>query len=364
MTLHTNKAQRDLRADVGQLLVMGFEGASLTPALAAFIRSLQPGGLILFARNITDALQTHALLRECRQQLDTPPFLCVDMEGGTVDRLKHAIAPAPSAARVFATGKKNFFREHGRLIGAECRALGFNVDFAPSSDLAFEASRAVLGSRAVSADPKQVIGYVRAFLQGLRDSRVLGCGKHFPGLGAAALDSHHALPTINKSRKELWDQDLAPYRALRKLLPFVMIAHASYPQIIDDGLPASLSPEWISGILHKKIGYRGLVISDDLEMAGVLALGSVADAALATLRAGADLFLVSHQEILVREAIEKALTTAERDRAFARYIARAAHRVRNFKSRYREVKHFPPLPTAAAIEKLRARIARFSEALA
>jgi beta-N-acetylhexosaminidase len=143
-----------------------------------------------------------------------------------------------------------------------------------------------------------------------------------------------------------------------------MVAHASYPQVVNDGLPCSLSREWITGMLRKKIGYRGLVISDDLEMAGALALGSVADAALATLRAGADLFLVSHQEAFVRDAYEKVLTTAERDHAFARYIAQAARRVRDFKSRRRELKHFSPPPTTTVIEKLRVRMQRFNEALA
>ncbi|HEV2113644.1 MAG TPA: beta-N-acetylhexosaminidase, partial [Terriglobales bacterium] len=345
------KPQPDLRADVGQLLVMGFEGIALTPALAALIRELQPGGLIFFARNITTPRQTHALLRECRSLLATPPFLCVDMEGGTVDRLKHAVAPAPSAARVFAGGKRKLFREHGRLIGAECRAVGFNLDFAPCSDLAFEASSGVLGSRAVSSDPDQVTTYVRAFLQGLRDSDVLGCGKHFPGLGPAALDSHHALPTISKSLTELWAEDIAPYRALRRVFPFIMVAHALYPQVVNDGLPASLSPEWINGILRKRIGYRGLVISDDLEMAGATSVGSVAHAAVATLRAGGDLFLVSHQEESVRESFAKVLIVAGRDDRFARHIAHSAARVRAFKSRHVEVKRFPPPPANAVIEK-------------
>lgn len=357
------KPRRDLRADVGQLLVMGFEGTSLMPALASLIRELQPGGLILFARNVTSAQETHALLQECRSLLRVPPFLCVDMEGGTVDRLKHAVAPAPSAARVFASGKKRLFREHGRCIGSECRALGFNVDFAPSSDLAFEASRAVLGSRAVSADPTEVTAYVRAFLQGLRSSRVLGCGKHFPGLGAAALDSHHTLPTIEKSRQALWSQDLAPYRTLRRVLPFVMVAHASFPRVVDDGLPASLSHEWISGILRAEIGYRGLIISDDLEMSGAASIGSVAAAALATLRAGADLYLVSHHEASVRESFAKILITAAREPEFARQIARSAQRVLSFKSRHAEVKHFPAPSSAAAIQKLRDRLARLTEAL-
>jgi len=354
---------RQLREQVGQLLVMGFEGESLSPALVKLISELQPGGVILFARNIHEARQTHALLKDCRRPVATPMFLCVDMEGGTVDRLKHAVAPAPSAASVFASGKKKYFREHGRLVGEECRALGFNVDFAPTSDLGFPASRSVLGSRAVSSDPAQVATYVGEFLRGLKDARVLGCGKHFPGLGEANLDSHHALPAIAKDWKNLWEQDLAPYRALRRLLPFVMVAHASYPNIAPDKLPASSSPFWIKEVLRRKIGYRGLVISDDLEMAGALAEGSLAEAAVATLRAGADLFLVSHREELVRAAFEAVLRAAEQEHDFGRAVARAAQRVLAFKARHPELKRFPPPPSVANIEKLRSQINNFSRSL-
>jgi len=331
--------------------------------LSRLIRSLQPGGVILFARNIQDARQTHALLRQCRSLVSTPMFLCVDMEGGTVDRLKNAVAPAPSAASVFVSGKRKYFRQHGKLIGEECRALGFNVDFAPSSDLAFPASHSVLGSRAVSSDPAQVTVYVREFLRGLKDAGILGCGKHFPGLGGANLDSHHALPTIVKNWKNLREQDLAPYRALRRTLPFVMVAHASYPEIVPDGLPASLSPRWIKEVLRQKIGYRGLVISDDLEMAGALAGGSVADAAVATLRAGSDLFLVSHQEELVRAAFDAVLHAAEQDQDFARTVAHSAQHVRAFKARHSEFRRFPAPPTAPHIELLRSQMNNFSRSL-
>ncbi len=170
-------------------------------------------------------------------------FLCVDMEGGTVDRLKNAIAPAPSAEAVASTQDKKIFRAHGRLIGEEVRALGFNTDFAPVLDLSFAASRSVLTSRTVSDDPKQAVIYAREFLKGLREARVLGCGKHFPGLGEANLDTHEMLPLITKPWKRLWAEDLYPYRALRREMAFVMVAHAAYPAVTKSGIPASLSTE-------------------------------------------------------------------------------------------------------------------------
>ena len=141
---------RDLTLAIGQLLIIGFDGTEMCPRLASLLTKIQPAGVILFARNITDAAQTHALLRECQKCLAAPLFTCVDLEGGTVDRFRNVIGATPSPAEVFATRSRALFRKHGRVIGENCHALGFNVDFAPVLDLAYEASRPVLSSRAVS----------------------------------------------------------------------------------------------------------------------------------------------------------------------------------------------------------------------
>ena len=141
--------KRDLKPGIGQLLIIGFDGTTMSPRLGSLLAKIQPAGVILFARNITGAEQTHTLLRECQKYVATPLFTCVDLEGGTVDRFRNVIGAAPSAAEVFATGSRALYRRHGRVIGENCRTLGFNVDFAPVLDLAFEASRPVLNSRAV-----------------------------------------------------------------------------------------------------------------------------------------------------------------------------------------------------------------------
>src|SRR4030088_1552247 len=253
-------AQRKVRRTLsfGQVLIVGFDGAKMTPRLSSQLRRLQPAGVILFARNIKSPEQTWRLLRDCQKCVSTPLFTCVDLEGGRVDRFRDVLGPTPSAAEVFATGDRKLFRRHGQIIGECCRALGFNTDFAPSVDLAFEASRTVMGSRAVSDDPKKVVRYAREFLRGLRTAGVMGCGKHFPGLGEAHFDTHHELPSVSKSFRKLWNEDLAPYRALRRDFPMVMISHAAYPTVTRVGTPASLSRKWITDVLKKKIGYRGL----------------------------------------------------------------------------------------------------------
>lgn len=355
------KNKLELRQQVGQLLIMGFDGAAMTPKLRTMISTMQPGGIILFRRNIEEAQQTYQLVHESAKLLQTPGFLCVDLEGGTVDRFRDLIGPAPSVADVVATGDKKLFRKHGRLLAEECRAFGFNTDFAPVLDLRFEASKNVLTSRTVSDDPKATVRYARELLKGLRDEGVLGSGKHFPGLGEANLDTHHELPSIKKPWKKLWKEDLAPYRDLRKEMPFVMVAHAGYPDVTKDNTPASISKKWIAGILRKKIGYKGLILSDDLEMGGVQAAMSIEEAAVETMRAGADMFLVCHNEELVWKCYEKVLATAEKDKKFAAIVAAAADHVLKEKRRFKELNAKPKAPTQKTIDKLRRKLWKFSE---
>lgn len=334
-------------------MIMGFEDSVMTTGLSELLQTIQPGGVILFGRNIADAAQTHRLLGECQDGAKTKLFTCIDLEGGTVDRLRSVIKPAPAAASVFASGAPKLWRRHGRAIGAACKALGFNTDFAPTLDLARPASRNVMESRVVSSDPVEVASYGKEFLRGLNDEGILGCGKHFPGLGEANLDTHKDLPRINKGWKSFWKEDLEPYRALRSEMAFVMVAHAVYPEITKDDVPASLSHKWITDILRNVLGYQGLIISDDLEMGAVLAKGSVGDAAIATVRAGADMFLVCQTEKAVSAAFEAVLHEAERDTKFAALVAHAANRVVHFKKHARQLRGFPMSPTQADVDALR-----------
>jgi len=170
-------------------------------------------------------------------------------------------------------------------------------------------------------------------LRGLGDAGVLGCGKHFPGLGEATLDTHRELPSVEKSRRELWEQDLVPYRSLRRELPFIMVSHAAFPAVTRDRTPASISKKWITDILRKKIGYRGLICSDDLEMGGVLTAASIEQAIVAHIRAGGDLGLICHQEDFILCAHEALIRETARDGRFARRVQEAAGRVLAFKKK-------------------------------
>lgn len=347
---------------VGQLLIIGFDGTEMSRRLSSLLREIQPAGVILFTRNIKSAEQTWHLLRDCQKCVAGPLFTCVDLEGGTVDRFRDVLGATPSAADVFDTGDRKLYRKHGHIIGENCRALGFNVDFAPVLDLDFEASRKIMSSRVVSTNPDDTISYARAFLSGLRAANVLGCGKHFPGLGEGSLDSHHALPVIAKPLTKLWPADLFPYRTLRNALPFVMVAHAGYPEVTGDNTPASLSNLWVSDILRKRIGYRNLIVSDDLEMGGVLAAASIGQAAVQSILAGSDLCLVCHHEDRVREVHEELTRVAESDPQFAKHIKRAAARVHGCRKKWARILRPTPIaPSKKKIEALERGLWEFGE---
>lgn len=353
---------RSSAKSVGHLLIIGFDGTEMSPRLSSLLKEIQPAGVILFARNIKSPEQTWHLLRECQKCVVTPLFTCVDVEGGMVDRFRDVLGPAPSPADVFATGDRKLYRKHGHVVGENCRALGFNVDFAPVLDLGFEESRSVMTSRTVSPDPRETIAYARGFLAGLRASRILGCGKHFPGLGEGTLDSHHALPVIEKPLEKMWFEDLLPYRTLRGALPLVMVAHAAYPEVTSDNTPTSLSGLWISQILRKRIGYRNLIVSDDLEMEGVLAAATIGEAAVQTILAGCDLCLVCHREDRVRDVHEKLIRSAESDRKFTDRVAHAATRVTAFKKKWgRILRPGHTAPSPRKVEALKRALWEFSE---
>jgi len=346
---------------LGKLLIVGFDGTEMSPRLFDLLTRVQPAGVILFARNIASAQQTHKLLKDCQSCVREPLFTCVDLEGGKVDRFRKITGAAPSAADVFVSGNSRFFRRHGEIIGKTCRALGFNVDFAPVLDLAFAASRTVMSSRSVSDNPKEVIQYARQFLAGLLSAGVIGSGKHFPGLGEGNLDSHQDLPIVEKSFKRLWEEDLVPYHAMKRELPMVLISHANYATVTRDNLPASLSKKWITDVLRRRIGYRGLIVSDDLEMGGVLKAASIDEAAVRFIRAGGDLCLICHQQEFVEQAFEAMQRTSAREAAFRRRVQESARRVTAFKRKHAQLLKMPASPSQSKIEKLSRQLWEFSE---
>ncbi len=353
-----------LREAVGSLLIVGLEGVSVNPLEAAWLKLIRPAGIILFRRNIEAAGQVQSLLQTASRLCAGPAFRCIDLEGGLVDRLRDLVAPMPSAAIVAATRNKKASREHGRLIGDEIAMFGFNTTFAPVLDLALPASASVMRTRSSAAKAEDVIAYAGSFLSGLKKAGVVGCGKHFPGLGGGTLDSHLAMPEIDRGWQQLWEEDLLPYRKLRRDLPIVMISHAAYPRVKGDhgriSGPASVSQHWIHEVLQKKIGYRGLVLSDDMEMGGLLTRASLEEASIAAILAGTHLLEICKEPALIVRTFEALLSEAERSSAFRRKVLRAAKHVERQKARLLSRASVEQAPTSKDIDAMRGRITAFS----
>lgn len=348
----------------GQVLMVGLEGTELSSLETAWLKRLRPAAVILFRRNIESVEQTHALLRATGQAVETALLRCVDVEGGTVDRLRDLIAPMPSPFAVAATHKSALFEKHGRLIGQELRLLGLNTPLAPVLDLRTASSEKVMTSRVVSGDPEEVIAYTRQFLKGLAQEGVRGCGKHFPGLGSGQVDSHHTTPLIAKPFDLLWKEDLLPYRRLAKHLPMVTVSHAGYPVSLSGSEPASVSRYWITEILTRRIGYTGLILSDDMEMGGILTYMGIADAAVRSLAAGIHVVEICRDPALIFAAYEALLHEAESSPAFARLLRRAAAKVKAFLALPLKRNALPPVPAGNAVKKMRTTVERFTEQVA
>lgn len=354
------------RRAAGSLLVAGLSGLELTALERAWLKLVRPAGIILFRRNIADAAQTRSLLAEAAALCAPNSFRCVDVEGGTVDRLHDALAPMPSAQAVFIaaerTGKTSLIRGHGELIARAVKAFGFNTTLAPVLDLALPASAKVMGTRAVSAAWIDVIEYGRAFLQGISAQGIVGCGKHFPGLGGGTLDSHLETPKIDRTLSALNAEDLAPYRALHKQLPLIMINHAAYPNTPGRNQPASVSPYWITKVLRKQIGYRGLIFSDDLEMGGILKVMPIEEAAVCAVRAGMDLLEICHSPELILRAFESLMAESEHSAAFRNLLLMRARQISTQRKRLFARNQSAAL-SLKQFESLRQRIVRFSETI-
>jgi len=356
-----------LRQAAGELLVVGLGGTELTGLERAWLKLVRPGGVILFKRNIVDAAQTRALLDEATQMCAPRTVRCVDVEGGTVNRLRDALAPLPSAQAVGAAmrdlHKPTLAREFGELIARAVKVFGFNTTLAPVIDLALPEAAEVLGSRPPGANAQDVIAFARAFFAGLATQGVVGCGKHFPGLGGATGDTHFVTPEIARTWQQIWNEDLVPYRELHAEMPMVMMNHAAYPATPGGNRPASASDFWITKVLRKRIGYRGIILSDDLEMGGILKFLPVEEAAIAAVRAGSDLLEICHSAELILRSYEALVAEAERSAVFRKLLLERARSTARMRARL-YAKPAPRALTAKQLDALRAQILKFRDRVA
>ncbi|PWV72674.1 beta-N-acetylhexosaminidase [Halomonas sp. A11-A] len=286
-------------------VMLDLEGTSLTAQERRLLARPEVGGVILFARNTESAEQVCKLSRAIRA-VRPELLLAIDQEGGRVQRLRQGVTRLPAMARLGAgfyerpEVTRRLCQDAGWLLGMEMAACGLDLSFAPVLDVD-DGTSLVIGDRSFSADPEVVAALAGAFVDGLHEAGMVAVGKHFPGHGGVAADSHHELPVDPRPLEALRERDLVPFSRLAGRLDGVMPAHVVYSAF--DPRPAGFSPAWL-GMLRQSLGFKGVIFSDDLSMAGAASAGSPAERALAALDAGCDMLLVCNDRVAALEVIE------------------------------------------------------------
>lgn len=308
----------------GQMLVLGFPGS--TAEAAARMLALKPAGVTLLPRNLIDARQAAALTRELQAAADAagagPLLLGADQEGGAIVAVADGTTVFPGAMALGAAGSPSLTERVALAQGREAKAMGINLNYAPVADVNVNPRNPIIGSRSFGEDPAAVARHVEAAVRGYRAAGLLAAAKHFPGHGAAEVDSHHGLPVLDIQAEILAQRELVPFRAaVAAGVDAVMTAHIVFPAL-DAEHPATISPAVLQGLLRGELGFGGLILTDCLEMAAIASRYEPAEYTLAAIRAGADLLLISHtyeKQIAARDAIVDALRrgTLSRERVAA-----------------------------------------------
>jgi beta-N-acetylhexosaminidase len=284
------------RDSVGQLILTGVPGYELDSETAALFRRVQPGGFILFARNIQSARQLRKLIDDLRDVSEIEPIITIDQEGGRVSRLRMIGNEPPNAQQLRDRNDVSLVGRHGEITGRLLRLFGFNLDLCPVLDISFDddADNSLRG-RCYGKTVEQVVRLAGAFNSALREQGILSCGKHFPGYSAATVDAHHDLPKIERSRAELDAEELAVFRQFSSLLDSMMICHGWYPSFNPVKRPASLSREIITNLLREEFRYEGLIMTDDLDMGAILNEYGLEETIRLAIEAGNDWVMICHR---------------------------------------------------------------------
>ncbi len=281
----------------------GVPGPVLDTATAAVFRRVQPGAFILFGRNIQTPAQLRKLIEDLRDLSKVEPIITIDQEGGRVSRLKLLGNEPPNANQLRDRGDRGLIARHGTTTGRLLRMFGFNLDLCPVLDISFDdAADNSLRGRCYGHDVAQVIANAGAFNDALQATGVRTCGKHFPGYSRCPSDAHHELPTVAIPRDELEAHELAVFRAFASRVDAMMVGHAFYPALEQGHTPSSLSPKIVTGLLRGELGFRGLVMTDDLDMGAILNHYGLEETICRALTAGNDVAMICHRVAVVEEA--------------------------------------------------------------
>ena len=347
----------DLWRAAARLLTLGFPGTTVDPETERLL-ALGLGGVVLFSRNVEAPLQVAELTRALKRHAPGPLLVGVDQEGGTVARLREGFTRWPPFRVLGDTGDSALARDVGRALGSELAAVGIDWNFAPVLDVDTNPDNPVIGTRSLGRDPLRVASLGVAFAEGLLQAGVAPCGKHFPGHGDTRQDSHHELPRLPHALERLEQIELVPFaRAIAARLPALMTAHIVF-EALDNERPASLSSAVVNGLLRGRLGFDGVVVTDDLEMKAITDHFSIEEVAVQALSAGVDILLVCHQAELARRAIDAIVVAVQNGRVSAGILQAASSRVARFAERFAR----PPVEEAAlsvlGCEQHRAVLAR------
>lgn len=310
-----------LKQKIAQLFIVDFYGMTdeyqikdYTSTINSFLKNYQVGGVIYFAENIESREQLISMNSSFQKDLAIPLFISIDEEGGLVSRLGNAdigVTHLPDASEL-GTKTSEEITQLAYDLGLEIKALGFNMDFAPVLDVNTNPDNPVIGNRSFGSDPKVVGQIGSAFADGLSQAGVISSGKHFPGHGDTATDSHLGITIINHDLDRLNSIELKPFKeAIKNDIPSIMMGHISAPEITGDNVPASLSPYMITELLRKDLGYEGLVLSDSLRMQAITDYYTPEEVGVMLLKAGGDLILIPDDFELTYNAILTAVKNGD-----------------------------------------------------
>ncbi len=362
-----------LEEQIGQFFFIGLPGTELDDEARSLIEEIKPGGIILFGRNVESANQVRKLVDGARAMLTIAPLCGIDQEGGLVDRLRDIFTPMPSARALRQHGDLSGVRTLGRVTGEVLRMLGLDINFAPVMSIITQARSQLkngLYSRSFGQSPGEVLGYTTVYMRGLQASGCLGCLKHFPGIGAGEVDSHIQMPMVPLTRDDLLTQDLAPYIELFQRaddrVRVVMVSHGGFPFIdikkgTTGGLiePASLSRSIVTNLLREELGYKHLVVTDDLEMGAIAKHCEIEDAVVRACQAGEDMLLICATPETIRRGYRGLLAAAREGKINEKQIQASLRRIAATKAL---VKPSPPLDTER-LNQLSKEILQLNETL-
>ncbi|WP_346187152.1 beta-N-acetylhexosaminidase [Rubritalea halochordaticola] len=282
----------------GQLLLLGIKGLELSANERHILQKVQPGGFVLFGRNVESPQQVRALTDSLREICDTPPLICIDQEGGRVTRTKEIGNIPPSAGQLSQADNPSAIAWHGTLTAELLIQLGCNMNLAPVLDISYddECDNALRG-RCYGKNSQEVITNAGIFNRNMRRQKILSCGKHFPSCGLANVDPHYKLPVVDKSKEDLLASDLLPYTALMPELNAILTCHTHF-SALDPGepdLPASLSKNIITNLLRNQLGFDGVIMTDDLDMGAIINTYGRGNDVKMAIQAGNDMAMICHQ---------------------------------------------------------------------